>query len=120
MTVTIPLAADYRHALQLLPARVESWRVPVRTCSALQNRGIAEAWQAIADYVELLNSESILQKRRADQEVAWMWRATTDGLIDALKRDPRVEELEKSVRDESVPAGSAAREIIDLFLGRKG
>jgi len=116
-------AADYQHALQLLPARVEGWRVPVRTCSALESQGIAEAWQSICDYVELLKRESNLEARRADQSVAWMWRATTDDLLDALKSDPRVrarvEELEQAVRRKDMPAGAAARAIIDLFLGRQ-
>lgn len=115
-------AADYQHALQLLPARLENWRVPVRTCSALESRGIDEAWQAVTDYVELLKSESVLDSRRADQSVAWMWRATTDGLLDALKEDgrvkARVEALERSVRGGNLPATAAAREIIELFLHR--
>lgn len=115
-------AADYQHALQLLPARVEGWRVPVKTCSARENQGIADAWQAVAGYVDLLKSDSTLARRRADQSVAWMWRATTDGLLDALKHDARVaarvEELEESVRGGDMPATAAAREIIELFLGR--
>lgn len=116
-------AADYQHALQLLPARVTGWRVPVRTCSALEDQGIDEAWQVVSDYVALLESESILAQRRADQAVAWMWRAVTDGLLDALNSHAgvkkRVEALEQSVRNNDIPATAAAREIIELFLGRQ-
>jgi len=115
-------AADYQHALQLLPSRVAGWRVPVQTCSALENEGIAEAWQAVSGYLGLLREGSLLSERRADQAVAWMWRATTDGLLDALRRDPqvkeRVDELEQAVRGGDKPATMAAREIIDMFLGR--
>lgn len=112
-------AADYRQALQLLPARVANWRVPVATCSALQNGGIEEAWRMISELLELLNREAQLEPRRAEQSVAWMWRAATDGLLEALRRDARVqarvEELEQAVRDRELPATAAARQIIELF-----
>jgi len=117
-------AADYRQALQLLPARTEGWRVPVQTCSARDGSGIDEAWQSIERYVGLLRENAALDARRADQAVAWMWRATTDGLLDALRRDPRVKEqvrtLERSVRDGEIPASTAARKLIGLFLGNGG
>lgn len=116
-------AADYQHALQLLPARVEHWQVPVRTCSALEREGIDAAWRAITDYIDLLKRESRLDKRRAAQAVSWMWRAVTDGLLDALRNDPDVkahlEELEQSVRDKTKPATVAAREVIELFRARR-
>jgi LAO/AO transport system kinase len=116
-------AADYQHALQLLPARTENWRVPVKPCSALNDTGIDEAWHAVVQYVDLLKRESRLESRRAEQSVAWMWRATRDDLLDALRNDPRVKarvgELERAVRDKRMPATVAAREIVDLFLGRK-
>lgn len=121
--LAVHAAADYQHALQLLPARVAGWRVPVQTCSALEGRGIDAAWQTVSDYVALLESESILEQRRADQAVAWMWRAVTDDLLDALNRHTgvkaRIEALEQSVRDNDIPATAAAREIIELFLGRQ-
>lgn len=115
-------AADYQHALQLLPSRTKDWQVPVKTCSALLNTGIEHAWEVIESYVGLLKSDSSLEMRRTEQSVAWMWRAITDGLLDRLDHDPRVKarisELEQSVRSKNIPAASAAREIIDLFLNR--
>jgi len=115
-------AADYQQALQLLPGRVKNWRVPVRTCSALEQRDIDEAWRTVEDYVKLLRNESLLEERRAGQAVAWMWQATSDGLMDALRNDPRVQaridKLEQAVRRRDTPAAAAAQEILDLFLGR--
>ncbi|HSH40818.1 MAG TPA: methylmalonyl Co-A mutase-associated GTPase MeaB [Arenicellales bacterium] len=116
-------AADYQQALQLLPGRVKNWRVPVRTCSALEKRDIDEAWRSIQDYVKLLHSESLLEERRAGQAVAWMWQATTDGLMEALRSDPRVksriDELEQAVRRGDMPATAAAQAILELFLDRR-
>jgi len=116
-------AADYQHALQLLSARTKGWSVPVQTCSALEGTGIEEAWDAVERYIALLKGASRLEQRRAEQAVAWMWRAATDGLLDALRHDPRVrervEDLERAVRDKTVPATVAAVEIVDLFLGRR-
>lgn len=115
-------AADYQHALHLLPARTRGWQVPVQTCSALEGTGVEEAWQTVEGYVALLRRASLLEQRRAEQAVAWMWHAATGGLLDALRRDPRVRDrvkaLEQSVRKGSVPATVAAQEIIDLFLGK--
>lgn len=115
-------SADYRQALQLLPARTRDWQVPVLTCSARDNAGIDEAWRSIERYVALLGEKLLLESRRADQAVAWMWRATTDGLLDALRASPRVQEqveaLERAVRDKELPATAAAQRVIDLFLDK--
>lgn len=111
--------ADYRQALQLLPARTEDWQVPVKTCSALENTGIDDAWETIESYMVLLKKDGKLDSRRAEQAVAWMWRAITEGLLDSLKHDSRIrariDELEASVRRKEMPATTAAREVIDLF-----
>jgi LAO/AO transport system kinase len=116
-------AADYQHALHLLSARTRGWSVPVQTCSALEGTGVAEAWDAVERYIVLLKDESRLERRRAEQAVAWMWQAATDSLLQALRRDPRVRgrvgELEQAVRDETIPATAAAVDIVDLFLGRR-
>jgi LAO/AO transport system kinase len=40
-------AADYQHALKLMHPRTPGWQVPVRTCSALEGQGIAEAWSVL-------------------------------------------------------------------------
>jgi LAO/AO transport system kinase len=117
-------AADFQHALQLLPSRVQGWRVPVMTCSALEGLGIDEAWKTISEYVALLRRESLLDKHRADQAVAWMWQATTDGLLDVLRNDARVNarvvDLERAVRNGDLPATVAARRILELFLSGGG
>lgn len=113
-------AADYMHATKLMHPRTHGWRVPVRTCSALDRQGIAEVWGLILEYHRLLSQGGALQRRRAEQARAWMWDETTQSLLAALREDPavrhRLPELEREVVEGRIPAALAADRLLETFL----
>ena len=113
-------ASDYIHALKLLHPRTRNWRVPVKTCSALEGRGIAEAWQIVCRYRETLSASGELEQRRAQQAKAWMWAETSENLVTALRQDRevahRLPELERAVTEGRTPPTLAAAELLRIFL----
>ncbi|MEJ1342301.1 MAG: methylmalonyl Co-A mutase-associated GTPase MeaB [Candidatus Sedimenticola sp. (ex Thyasira tokunagai)] len=115
-------AADYVAALSLLHPRTRNWQVPVKTCSALEGQGIAEAWELIGDYRKTLTASGELTERRAEQACQWMWSETADSLLTALRHDSDIKsiipQLERSVAEGSVPPTLAAKRLLDLFLKR--
>jgi LAO/AO transport system kinase len=113
-------ASDYMHALKLLHPRTRDWRVPVKTCSALEGRGIAEAWQTVYRFRELLTASGELARRRAQQAKAWMWSETAENLLGALRADARVArlipQLEQAVIEGTLPPTLAAAQLLRAFL----
>ena len=60
-------AGEYSHALQLLRSRASGWKVEVATCSARDNVGIDDAWEAITRHRAALEASGELAALRAQQ-----------------------------------------------------
>jgi len=115
-------AAEYRSALRLLHPRSADWKVEVRTCSARDGVGIAEAWEAALRHHEVLVASDQFTARRAAQARDWMWSEVNDNLIIALQSDPEVRKqipaLEAAASEGKIPPVIAARQLLDIFLKR--
>lgn len=114
--------AEYRHALSLLRPANANWRVPILSCSALNNLGIDSIWDGIGEYRRILGDDGSIARRRAEQAQAWMWNEIRESLITAFQADPAVRAelsgLERAAADSSVTPGAAARRLLDLFRHR--
>lgn len=115
-------AADYANAVRLLKPRVRGWTVPVEVCSALEGKGIAEAWRHVEIFRERYTGDGSIAARRAEQARSWLWSEITEGLSEALKSDEailaRLRELEPQVVSGEMAVSDAAAEIVELFLRR--
>jgi len=116
-------ANDYRNALGLLQPRSADWKVEVRTCSARDRTGIAEAWDVALRHHQALTVSGQLAARRAQQARDWMWSEVKERLLTALQEDPEVCEqlpaLEAAASDGSLPAAAAADRLLEIYLGRQ-
>jgi LAO/AO transport system kinase len=115
--------AEYRNALRLLHPRLADWRVAVRTCSAREGVGIAEAWESVLQYRNTLEASGHLTARRAAQGQAWMWSEVNDSLVEALRSDPevckRIPALEAAASEGRIPPTIAAMQLLEIFLKRR-
>jgi LAO/AO transport system kinase len=109
--------ADYQHALHLLRPKHEGWEVPVLPASALQGRGIDEAWAAIRRCTDHLAGTGALPALRSAQAVAWMWDEIRETLLDGFRHDPAVaarwSDVEAQVRAGHLSPASAARSLLE-------
>ena len=116
-------AADYRNALRLLHPRSRNWKVEVRTCSARDGVGISEVWDLVLKHRETHENSGELQARRAAQARDRMWSDVSESLLTALQDDPRVHAqiplLEAAASEGRIPPTVAARQLLELFLGRR-
>jgi len=116
-------AADYQNALRLLHPRSANWKVEVRTCSARDGAGIAEAWETVLKHRQVHESSGELKARRAAQARDWMWTEVNENLLSALQSDPRVREqiplMEAAASEGRIPPTVAARQLLALFMERK-
>ena len=112
--------AEYRNALRLLHPRLADWKVAVRTCSARDGVGIAEAWETVLQYRDALEASGRFETRRAAQARAWMWSEVNDSLITALRSDPevrkRIPDLEAAASEGRIPPSIAAIQLLEIFL----
>jgi LAO/AO transport system kinase len=111
--------ADYRAALQLLRPATPAWTPEVRACSALQEEGIGEIWQAVLRHGQALEDSGELSAKRARQIKSWLWAEVQAGLADALRADPATADLiaalEDDVRSGRLLPPEAARALIHQF-----
>lgn len=116
-------AAEYDHALQLMPAAWPEWTPEVMQASALEKTGIEAVWEAVGRFRAARTETGGLADNRAQQARAWMWSEISDGLMDAFRGDEdvraRVAELEEKVAAGDVAPGAAARDLLQAF-GRRG
>ncbi len=115
-------AADYANALRLLKPRIGGWTVPVEVCSALEGKGIVEAWRHVESFRQRFTRDGSIATRRAAQAQAWLWNEIREGLSAALMSDQtvaaKVRELESGVVSGKVAVADAAVEVVDAFLNR--
>jgi LAO/AO transport system kinase len=114
---------EYRGALELMPARTAGWKVPIVTCSALEQRGIAELWSELERHAAQLRQSGAFEQQRQTQRLAWMWQTVEAELMTRLRQHAAVAtlvpELEASVQSGATTATLAARRILEAFGNAK-
>jgi LAO/AO transport system kinase len=116
-------ASDYLSALRLLQPRTKNWVIPVKTCSALNAIGIAESWQLIEKYKQLVTKSGELSNRRSQQAKVWLWSELIENLKMALYENTTIrnsiDKIEAEVISGRVPATMAASQLVSAFLKSK-
>ncbi len=111
--------SDYQAALHLLRPATPAWTPEVLTCSALEERGIDQVWQAVLRHRQALERSGELEARRQRQHQSWFWSEVKAGLIDALYQDPKsaafMKDLEQQMSAGKILPPKAARKLIKLF-----
>jgi LAO/AO transport system kinase len=112
-------ARELAGALRMMAPGAGDWRPPVLACSGRTGDGLAEVWAAVEKHRETLDATGELARKRAGQQVDWMWAMVRDRLMDRLRTDPgvreRLPELEREVRAGELTATLAAQKILDLL-----
>jgi LAO/AO transport system kinase len=115
---------DHTHALSLLQPGTPGWTPRVLCASSLTGEGIPEFWDTVLAHRAALSRSGELARRRRVQARAWLWRLLDDGLHAAFRGDPRVAarlpELEAEVEASGTSPPRAARQLLDLFVRKKG
>ena len=115
--------ADYRSAMALIRGRGRGRgggpRPQVLSCSAAEERGIDEVWQAIEAYRDALDEAGELARKRAGQATAWMWREVEERVMAALRGEPGMaalsERLQTAVAAGRKTPAAAASGILAAF-----
>jgi LAO/AO transport system kinase len=108
--------SDYSAALKLLHPAHANWQPRAVTCSALTGKGIPELWQTVEEFAAAMRQDNQLEKHRAVQSLAWMWKELREGLIDRFLARKNIKDtihvFEKQVLSGSVSPAQAAQKIL--------
>ena len=114
-------AAEYANALGFMRPKTALWKSSVALVSSPQGEGITEVWRSACDFRAKLAAAGELDRRRAEQARAALWREISESFGDMLRGHPAVAPVLPRIETE-VMAGrrsptSAARDILARFTG---
>lgn len=114
---------EYKNALHLFPPTESGWIPKVTKASALQNKGIADIWEIIDEYVRHTTAKGYFEKQRKEQSVYWLNESIQYELKQAFYGDKELKEsldrYQKEVQEGKVSSYKAARELLALFRGKE-
>ncbi|GAA3233201.1 methylmalonyl Co-A mutase-associated GTPase MeaB [Pseudonocardia petroleophila] len=110
-------ARELAGALRMMTPAHDTWRPPVLACSGQTGAGMDEVWAAVQDHRSTLEADGSLGRRRADQQVEWMWAMVRDQLMDRLQTSAKdtLGEVEAEVRSGDLTATLAATRLLDTL-----
>ncbi len=109
-------AADYRHALRMLPPATPGWQTPVLTVSARDGTGVADLWEAIVAHRDLLADDGRLEERRAQQQRRWLHGLLDETILRQARSRPgfeaQVASAERAVAEGRLSVPQAVDQIL--------
>ncbi len=116
--VALRTQRQYASAVHLF-SHDAAWTPPVLTCSALQQRGVAEVWQTIERYVQEAQASGRYDARRASQRLQWFQGLTQAFVESFLEQDPQARslrhELQQQVSRGDISPYLAARRLVGML-----
>ncbi len=92
-----------------------AWTPEVLKASSQTGDGVAEVWAAVQRHQQAIARDA----RRHQQDLAWLNERVQDGLQHAFRArlGPRLPDIEAQVRAGTLAASTAARQLLQEFLG---
>ncbi|XP_045687062.1 methylmalonic aciduria type A protein, mitochondrial isoform X2 [Phyllostomus hastatus] len=116
------IQAEYVSALKLLRRRSGVWKPKVVRISARSGEGIAEMWDRMREFWDLMLASGELTARRQRQQKVWMWNLIRESVLEHFRAHPTVREqiplLERKVLSGALPPGLAADLLLKAFQAR--
>ena len=114
-------ASDYAHAMHLMRPKYANLPPRVMQVSALEGRGISEAWSALRGFHEALRASGQLKTLREEQLRSWFWNEVQAILAEEISGNPTFARKAAAVEADVVvgrqlPNG-AARALVQHFRG---
>jgi LAO/AO transport system kinase len=110
----------YQSAMSLLASN-DFWKPEVHTCSALERQGIEECWSMMERFQQEAKDCHAYDRKRAEQNLQWMWQLTDEMLRQQLTDHQGVGKLLPGLRDQvgrgELTPVTAATQIIAQLRG---
>jgi LAO/AO transport system kinase len=112
-------ARELTDALHLITPPEALWQPAALTCSGLTGEGVDAVWAQVERHRSVLEGAGELERRRAQQRVAWMWSMVQEQVLQRLRADEGVRavqaDVEPAVEAGELTASLGAQRILDAF-----
>ncbi|MEJ9079889.1 MULTISPECIES: methylmalonyl Co-A mutase-associated GTPase MeaB [Gordonia] len=109
-------ARELRNALGFIYPHDALWTPPVLTMSAIEKTGVDDFWNSILKHRGVLTEAGQFDRRRANQQVDWMWTMVRESVLHRIESAPDVRaaraEVEAGVLDGTLTPTLAAEQIV--------
>lgn len=112
---------EYLSALKYMPPNYPKniWKPPVVRVSSYEGTGIPECWDMFQSFYDKLSDHELLENKRKDQRVNWMWHHVNDRIVEKIKKENFSHEIQDLVEKNVSTPGAGAEDIISHYLGPK-
>jgi LAO/AO transport system kinase len=112
--------SNYQNALHLFPPTPSGWQPKVVTCSAYEDTGVAELWDLISEYRDLVAENGYFEKRRQQQSKYWMYESINEQLKSDFYQHPDIKttltQAEEDVINDKTSSFVAAKALLDKYF----
>jgi LAO/AO transport system kinase len=113
-------AAEYSAALRILAPASANWTPPVVLVSGLANQGLAEMWGEIECHRAAFTESGELARKRARQQIKWMWALLEERLLRRALDDPAVKARLAAAEQEVASGALWPEAAVARILGGVG
>ncbi len=107
---------EYEAALHILTPSSSNWSPKVMTCSALEQTGLREIWEAVTTHRSALEASGELAEKRRKQDLDWLQFLLDEGLKTWFYTHPdiggRLPALTAAVKNQSISPSAAAGQLL--------
>ena len=110
---------EYKNALHLFPETESGWIPKVSTCSAVENIGLEDIWEAVNNYQNHTKLNGYFTKKRQRQAQFWLNESIKEQLLHKFHKHPKVKAYMASIQEDlesgKISPFKAAKACLDLF-----
>lgn len=111
--------AEYKSALHFYPPKESGWTPRVMTCSATENKGISEIWDAVEAHHRWHSERNAFSRKREEQDVKWMLNTVKDAILGRYFENPKftaeLRNLELQIKEKKTTPFQAAEKLLSRF-----
>ena len=108
---------SYQNSIHLLRAKENHWITEVKTCSSIENKGIAEIWKLLEKFQKHCSENNWINNNRSKQDIFWFHQKLNQFLIEDFLSKENVKEkvikMEESVKKRNLDPFTAATKIFN-------
>ena len=118
LTQATAAKAQYSSALKLFPPNENNWEPRVDTCSALNNKGVANVWDMICEFTDLTKGNGWFYKQRDEQLITTFYDWVDFSIKNSFYSDNtvknRISNLTSLIKEKKISPYQAGYQLIKL------
>jgi LAO/AO transport system kinase len=111
---------DFENALHLFPALPNGWTPKVLTASALYNKGLADIWATIEEFILLTKENGYFKKLRNEQSLGILKegieQGLTSGFFNSQTIKPLIKNYEQQILNAEINPYEAAQLLLSTYI----